>query len=93
VTTPLFSEKDKAKITARLSRLEGQMRGLRRMIDEDRDCTEIVQQLNAARAALERAGSEIVVSGLRGCLSASKLDRATSSRFDETLTALAALRA
>ena len=92
MNTVLFAEKDKAGITARLRRIEGQIRGLQRMIDEERDCADIVQQLSAARAALDRAGNEIVVSGLRGCLSASKLDRVTASRVEKTLGALSALR-
>lgn len=41
----------KTDLTARLRRIEGQVRGIQRMIDEDRDCTEILQQMAAIRSA------------------------------------------
>src|ERR1039458_3887563 len=63
-----FADKDRDAIVARLRRVEGQIRGLQRMVDEGRDCSEIVTQLSAARAALDRVGNVIVSSGLRGCL-------------------------
>ena len=39
----------------RLRRVEGQLRGIQTMLDDDRDCAEIAQQLSAAQAALRRA--------------------------------------
>ncbi len=45
----------KANLHRRLRRVEGQVRGVQRMLDDDRDCREIVQQLKASQAALERA--------------------------------------
>ena len=92
MTSALFAEHDKAAITSRLRRIEGQVRGLQRMIEEDRDRADIVQQLSAARAALDRAGNVIVASGLRGCLAGAGLDHDTRSRIDTTLGALASLR-
>ena len=93
MTSGPFSAQDKLVITARLRRIEGQIRGLQRMIDDDRDCVEIVQQLAAARAALDRAGSVMVASGLRGCLAEVQLDRRTQAQVETTLGALASLRA
>ena len=43
-------------ITNRLKRIEGQIRGLQRMVDEQRDCEAILTQLMAARAALDSVG-------------------------------------
>lgn len=45
--------KDKQQIEARLSRIEGQVRGLRRMVDEDRYCMDVLTQVTAVQSALE----------------------------------------
>ncbi|HET7365187.1 MAG TPA: metal-sensitive transcriptional regulator [Burkholderiales bacterium] len=50
----------KKAMDARLARIEGQVRGVRRMIDEDEPCEAIAQQLAAARKALDRAFYEMV---------------------------------
>lgn len=46
-------ENDKRRISNRLNRLEGQVRGIKRMIAEERECGEVLQQLTAARSALQ----------------------------------------
>jgi len=51
----------------RLARVQGQIGGIVRMIDEGRDCTEILQQLSAASTALTRAGFSIVSTGMTHC--------------------------
>jgi DNA-binding FrmR family transcriptional regulator len=50
----------KKAMDARLARVEGQVRAVRRMIEEDRTCENIAQQLSAARRALDRAFYEMV---------------------------------
>lgn len=45
--------KDKQEVQARLRRIEGQVRGLQKMVDEDRYCIEVLTQVNAVKAALE----------------------------------------
>ena len=50
----------KKAMDARLARIEGQVRGVRRMIDRDETCESIAQQLAAARKALDRAFYEMV---------------------------------
>jgi DNA-binding FrmR family transcriptional regulator len=50
----------KKAMDARLARIEGQVRAVRRMIDEDESCGDIAQQLAAARKALDRAFYEMV---------------------------------
>lgn len=50
----------KRSMDARLARIEGQVRAVRRMIDEDEPCEAIAQQLAAARKALDRAFFEMV---------------------------------
>lgn len=54
-------------ITQRLKRVEGQIRGLQRMVEGQRDCEAILTQLMAARAALDRVGLLIAGDFLREC--------------------------
>ncbi len=55
-------------LTTRLNRAEGQIRGVTDMINEGRDCRDVVTQLSAAKRALDRAGLVLIASGLRWCL-------------------------
>lgn len=52
----------------RVWRIEGQLRGLQWMLAEGRDCGEIVQQMAAARAALDRVAMDLVAAGLEQCV-------------------------
>ena len=49
---------DKKRLLARLARVEGQLRGIQKMISDDEDCERIAQQLAAARGALNKAFSD-----------------------------------
>ena len=59
---------ERRQITARLKRVEGQVRGLQRMVDEERDCETILIQLMAARSALDKVGLLIVSNYIDECL-------------------------
>jgi len=52
----------------RLSRIEGQVRGLARMVEQDRYCIDIVTQISAVRSALRRAEEEILEDHLAHCV-------------------------
>jgi DNA-binding FrmR family transcriptional regulator len=56
------------EITNRLKRIEGQIRGLQRMVDEQRDCEAILTQLMAARAALDRVGLLVAEDFVQKCI-------------------------
>ena len=61
MTDPAMHDPDaKKSMDARLARIEGQVRAVRRMIGEDEPCEQIAQQLAAARKALDRAFYEMV---------------------------------
>lgn len=51
----LIDPEKKKAIRSRLARVEGQLRGLQRLIDEDTDCELVAQQLSAARKALDKS--------------------------------------
>jgi CsoR family transcriptional regulator, copper-sensing transcriptional repressor len=55
-------------VIKRLKRIEGQVRGLARMVEEDRYCIDIVTQLSAVRAALRRAEEEILANHVTHCV-------------------------
>ena len=57
----------KAKVLNRLKRLEGQVRGLQKMIEEDRECREILMLLSGVRTALEATGDVIFETYLEEC--------------------------
>ena len=61
MTDPTMHDPEAKKaMDARLARIEGQVRAVRRMIEEDQACESIAQQLSAARRALDRAFYEMV---------------------------------
>jgi DNA-binding FrmR family transcriptional regulator len=55
-------------VVARLKRVQGQVGGIVRMIEEGRDCSDVVTQLAAAARALDRAGFKIISTGMRQCM-------------------------
>lgn len=56
-------------VVNRIKRARGQLDGVLRMLEEGRDCEDVVTQLAAVSRALDRAGFAIVATGLRECLS------------------------
>jgi CsoR family transcriptional regulator, copper-sensing transcriptional repressor len=58
----------KADLLNRLSKIEGQVRGVARMVEEDRYCIDVVTQINAARAALDKVALGLLDSHVRHCL-------------------------
>ena len=55
-------------VIARLRRVEGQVGGIIRMLEDGRDCTDVVTQLAAASRALDRAGFRLLATGMRQCM-------------------------
>lgn len=55
------------KILQNLRRIEGQVKGLQRMISEDRPCDEVLTQILAAKAALDRVTTDLVESHMDSC--------------------------
>jgi DNA-binding FrmR family transcriptional regulator len=56
------------KIGARLARIEGQVRGIARMVEEDRYCIDILTQMQAIKAALKRVEEEILKGHAAHCV-------------------------
>ena len=62
-----FPEDVQDDVHRRLRRLEGQIRGLQTMLADGKDCAEVVTQLSAAKAALDRIGYRLVGAAMRYC--------------------------
>ncbi len=58
----------KQKAQARLRRIGGQVEGIQRMLDDDRYCVDVLLQVAAARAALDRVGKLILASHVETCV-------------------------
>jgi len=58
----------KTDLQRRLRRIEGQVRGIQKMLDEDRECRDVVTQLAAVTKAVEQVGFKMLASGLITCL-------------------------
>ncbi len=67
-------------VLTRLKRVQGQLGGIIRMIEDGRDCSEVVTQLAAASRALDRAGFKIIATGMRQCVVSEDAD---TRRLDE----------
>jgi DNA-binding FrmR family transcriptional regulator len=59
---------DKEALAKRLHRIEGQVRGIERMVDEDRYCIDILTQVGAVTSALERLGFELLRDHVNHCV-------------------------
>jgi len=80
---------DKPRLLNRLSRVEGQVRGIARMVEQDRYCIDILTQLHAVRAAVRRVETELLKTHLEHCVSdamasgdAAERDRKTSELIE-----------
>jgi DNA-binding FrmR family transcriptional regulator len=70
------------EIKNRLKRIEGQVRGVLRMIDQEEGCKEVVTQLSAARSALDRTIALIVAANLENCLRVQMKDGGNQASSD-----------
>ncbi len=75
---------DVEAVTNRLKRIEGQIRGLIRMVEEDKSCEEILIQIGSAKSALHKTGQVILEGHLHHCV----LDGLREGKEDETIKKL-----
>ncbi len=72
-------------VLARLRRIEGQVRGVSRMVEEHRDCREVVTQLSAIKAAIASLNTYVAESYAHECLCNTQVDTAELSHVLEVL--------
>ncbi len=78
----------KKEVTARLKRIEGQIRGVDKMIQEEKYCIDIIQQINAARRALEKVALVLIQQHLKTCLTEAITNKKGSPKIQELMKTL-----
>ena len=82
------TDEERRALENRLSRLEGQIRGIRRMLDEDAYCIDIITQANAAKSALSSFEKELLSAHIRSCV-AEDIKDGKGEKVDELVATLA----
>ena len=78
---------DKNAVISRLNRIEGQIRGIKNMVEQDKYCVDVLIQVAAARSALNSLGAVILESHIQGCVK----DAIQSDKSDKIIIDLAEL--
>jgi DNA-binding FrmR family transcriptional regulator len=76
-------------VVNRLKRAQGQLAGVLRMIEEERDCADVVTQLAAVSKAVDRAGFAIIAAGLEQCIAAGDEGTLDRAKLEKLFLALA----
>ena len=84
-------EETKKALLIRLSRIEGQVRGLKKQIEENAYCTDVLIQTSAVRSALASFSNEVLGNHIRGCVKKG-LENGDESVLDELLWTLKKLK-
>jgi DNA-binding FrmR family transcriptional regulator len=84
-----IDEQATGPVLNRLRRAQGQLAGVIAMIEDGRDCQDVVTQLAAVSRALDRAGFKIVASGMRQCLSGDVNSPLTQDQMEKLFLTLA----
>ncbi len=91
----MMDPKQKTDVENRLSRIEGQVRGIRRMVEEDRYCMDILAQTRSIVAALRKVENLVMESHLNTCVAEamrSRDDREQDEKVKEIMTVIADMR-
>lgn len=80
-------EADKARILTRLRRIEGQVRGVHKMVEDDKYCVDVLTQISAIVAGLRATGLVILEDHIRGCVIAADPEE-QDAVLDELMSAI-----
>ena len=80
---------NKKAVSDRLRRIEGQVRGIQRMVEEDQYCIDILTQVNSAASALKPVGMGVLDDRVRHCVKESVESGDSEEKLEELLTAVA----
>ena len=81
----LSKTNDKEAIIKRLNRIEGQVKGIQKMVEEERYCVDILTQISAIRSAINKVGSIILENHMKGCVSQSIKQGNREEMIDELM--------
>ncbi|TCP26612.1 DNA-binding FrmR family transcriptional regulator [Scopulibacillus darangshiensis] len=79
------TEAEKQKVINRLKRVEGQVRGLQKMVEDDRYCVDILIQISAIQAALKKAGYSLLERHTKSCVASAMKEGAGVHHIDELM--------
>ena len=82
---------NKPKLLNRLNRIEGQVRGIARMVEDDRYCIDVLTQIQAVRAALAKVESEMLTTHLEHCIESAIVSGDTKEQRQKASELLALL--
>jgi DNA-binding FrmR family transcriptional regulator len=82
---------DKDQLLNRLRRIEGQTRGIQKMVEEDRWCPDILQQIAAVRAALDKVALGLASGHVQHCMAVSEDPKRRDEMTDELMAAIGRL--
>lgn len=75
-------------VVKRLRRAQGQLAGVLNMIEEGRDCADVVTQIAAVSKAIDRAGFTMIAAGLQQCIRSDEDDTAARERLEKMFMSL-----
>lgn len=79
---------DRDALLSRLRRIEGQVRGVQRMVEEGRYCLDIVTQIQAITAAADKVSQQVLEEHIRGCVADAIKDQQGDEAISELMTVL-----
>jgi CsoR family transcriptional regulator, copper-sensing transcriptional repressor len=82
---------EKGRVKNRLRRIAGQVGGLERMVEEDRYCIDVLTQISAVQAALDKVALELLDEHTRHCVVGAETAAAREARTDEMMQAVGRL--
>ena len=77
---------DKDALTKRLHRIEGQVRGIERMVEDDRYCVDVLTQISAIQSALDALAMQLLESHTKGCVRSALRSGNGDEAIDELMT-------
>jgi len=84
----MLNERERANVKKRLRRTGGQINGIEKMIDEGRYCVDVLQQIMAARAALNQVALIMIESHTKSCVVTAIKENRTDEAVDELMGVL-----
>lgn len=79
---------NKEQVLKRLKRAEGQVRGVARMVEDDKYCIDIMTQINAAQAALDKVAIELLRDHAKHCIANATTEKEQGEKADELVGAV-----
>jgi DNA-binding FrmR family transcriptional regulator len=83
---------NKIALSKRLKRAEGQVRGIFRMIEEDKYCIDILTQISATQAALDKVALELIHEHTKHCMMNAKTKQEQEQKADELVKAISRMK-